>query len=61
MSGENDNVDSSLSSSDIEQNSSIPKSGFRGEGESILPVRNLKFYKLHNLTKNTNYWLLMLL
>lgn len=40
MSGENDNVSSS-SDSDMEQDSPQPKSGFRGEGEIILPVRNL--------------------
>lgn len=39
---------SSSSGSDIEQNSPKPKFGFRGEGESILPVRNIKFYKLPN-------------
>lgn len=43
MSGENDNVGSSSSDSDMEQDTPQPKSGFRGEGESILPVRNFKF------------------
>lgn len=42
MSAENDNADSSSSGSEMEQD--IPhkhKSGFKGEGDDIMPVRYL--------------------
>lgn len=44
MSAENENVDSSSSGSDMEQDTPRQlKSGFRGEGDDILPVRIVKF------------------
>lgn len=38
MSTENDIVESSSSDSDMDDDTPQPKSGFRGDGEDILPV-----------------------
>lgn len=39
MSAENDNIESSSSDSDMDQDTPQLKSGLRGEGEDIIPVR----------------------
>lgn len=43
MSAENDNIDSSSSDSDMDQDTPQLKSGFRGEGDDIMPVRYILF------------------
>lgn len=41
MSTENDVIESSSSDSDMDDDTPKPKSGFRGDGEDILPVKNV--------------------